>query len=313
MKTFFDDKIWSLKYRPKTLVELCLPDRIRLQAENIISSGDVPNMLFSGQAGVGKTTLAFVIAETLDYDTLYLNLSDKSGIDIIRTEFKNFASSVSLKGKKKIIIGDEFDRLTPQAQDMLKVFIEKFSNNTSFIFISNHINKIAEPIMSRIPVVDFNFSKDEISQVKKIFYKRLVTIFKEDKITFDKESLISFIKTYFPDMRKTIEYMQVHYNTYNSLTNVNQYKSYKDDINEYFKFIKSKNYPAIRTWLENSSINSNVFYQMCYNVLPKYIDLKRSPEAIAYLADRSFEALNGVDIKINISAFSIDLMTCEIK
>lgn len=313
MKTFFDEKIWALKYRPPILSDLCLPDRIKLQAENIIKSGDVPNLLFSGQAGVGKTTLALVIAEELELDLLYMNLSDKSGIDIIRTEFKNFASTVSMTGKKKVIIGDEFDRLSDQAQDILKVFIEQFSCSTSFIFISNHLNKIKAPIRSRLQLVDFSFNKKETKQVMQMFGRRIVKILDDAEIEFDKASLVSFIKTYFPDMRMILTELQGYYNTYGSITNANNHDRHKSEIAEYFGFIKRKEYMKVRDWLENSSINSNIFYQMCYNVLPDYINLQKSPEAIMYLGDRSFEALNGVDMKINVSAFSIDLMSCESK
>jgi replication factor C small subunit len=315
MITFYDDKIWDLKHRPTKLSDLCLPSRLRLEAENIIKTGNVPNMLFSGRAGIGKTTLALILANTLDYDLLYKNCALDRSIDVIRTEFKSFASTVSLKGKKKIIIGDEFDRLTPEAQDSLKSFIEQFSSTTSFIFISNNIEGIASPIISRLKTDNFDFtlSKKEVGEVKTLFAKRLVSIFKTDKIEYDNASIKSFINTYFPDMRKILTEMQSYHSAYGSITNANTHEKHKSDIDTYFKLIKTRDYMGIRTWLENSSINPTIFYQMCYNVFPKYIDLKKSPEAILYLGDRSFEAMRGVDLKINISAFSMELMSCESK
>ena len=313
MITFYDDKIWDLKYRPTKLSELCLPDRLMKQAESILQTGVVPNMLLSGRAGAGKTTLAFILANTLDYDTLYLNLALNRSIDIIRTEFKSFASTVSLKGKKKIIIGDEFDRLTPEAQDSLKSFIEQFSCTTSFVFISNHVDKIADPIISRLSSdsLDFTFSNAEVNQVKTLFAKRLVSIFEKDDIKYDNKSLKSFINNYFPDMRKILTEMQSYYNIHGSITNANIHKKHKTDVDNYFNLIKKRDYIGIRDWLENSAISADNFYQMCYDVILNHIDLKQSPEAIIYLGDRSFEAMHGVDLKINISAFSIELMSCK--
>ena len=163
----YDDFIWELKYRPSTLDKIILPDSLFKQMDSIKRKGKLPNMLFSGQPGTGKTTTAFVLADDMNLSAMYMNMSLDTKIDNIRNKMMGFAASVSLTGQKKLFIGDEFDRLSPAAMDSLKGVIEKMSHNCKFIFTSNHKGKIIEPILSRLQEVDFVFSKDDAGLMKK--------------------------------------------------------------------------------------------------------------------------------------------------
>jgi replication factor C small subunit len=312
----YDNNIWALKYRPKTVEELCLPTHIIEQANTIIESGNLPNMLFSGKAGMGKTSLAFVLADILGYSTYYINFSENTGIDTIRTKIKSFVMGLTRDGNKKIVIGDEFERLSVQGQDSLKVMIEDYSSGASFIFISNKKSKIIDPIQSRLQYIDFVFKQKDIKQIKKQFAYRLVDILNKEGIEHHPQPIKKLIKKYFPDMRKIITEMQGLAQQYGKLDRdleIDNSKFESDNIEEYFRLIKNKDYMGVRKWIENSVFDVNDFYQKIYEVLPDFVDLNVSPEAILYLGDRSKEAEAVINKEINISTFSVELMGCKIK
>ena len=202
----YDDFVWELKYRPPTLDQIILPDSLLKGFNKIKSSGKLPNMLFSGPAGTGKTTTAFVLADDMDLSAMYMNMSLDNKIDDIRSKMMSFATSVSIEGKQKVFIGDEFDRLSPQAMDGLKGAIEKVSKNCKFIFTSNHKGKIIEPIISRLQEVDFIFKKDDRPAMKKKMWKAACIICKKEEVEFDPAAVAEIVKQLFPDMRKILNH-----------------------------------------------------------------------------------------------------------
>ena len=314
----YDKDIWSLKYRPRNLSEMCLPDYIMRQSKNILQTGRIPNMLFNGSAGIGKTSLAFLISKELDCSTHYINFSKDRGIDVVRMQVERFAMSSIINGKKKVLIGDEFDRATKEAQDSLKVLIETYSKTTSFIFITNEMKGISDPILSRLQTVNFIFPYDKIGskKYKQIIGKRIKYILKSENIQCADKHIITLIKRYYPDIRKVITELQGIYQTYGHLNdsiNINTNVINNDIIKNYFLLVKEKNVLAVREWIENTPLDVNAFYRTVNKVLPNYIDLETSPEAILYLADRAKESETALNKEINIAAFTIELMGCIFK
>ena len=165
--------LFTEKYRPKIIVDCILPERLKTPFQEYVNQSKIPNLLLSGTAGVGKTTVAKALCNEVGCDYIIINGSDESGIDVLRNKIKNYASSVSLMGGRKVIIIDEADYLNPNStQPALRGAIEEFASNCSFIFTCNFKNRIIDPIHSRCSVIDFkiNGSKPKLAAQ---FFKRV--------------------------------------------------------------------------------------------------------------------------------------------
>ena len=157
-----DTFLWVEQYRPKTVDDCILPQTLKNTFKEFVANGNVPNVILSGGPGVGKTTIAKAVLEELGATYMMINGSEESGIDVLRTKIKNFASTVSLEGGRKYLILDEADYLNPQStQPALRGFMEEFHNNCGFILTCNYKNRLIEPLHSRCSVVDFNIPKSE--------------------------------------------------------------------------------------------------------------------------------------------------------
>ena len=176
--------LWVEKYRPKTISDCVLPDRLSKTFQEFVDNKKIPNLLLHGTAGVGKTTVARALCEQIGCDSIQINGSEESGIDVLRTRIKSFASTVSLMGSgRKIVILDEADYLNPQStQPALRGFIEEFSSNCGFIFTCNYLNKIITPLHSRCSVIDFSISKSELKNIESSFLERVEDILKIEAI-----------------------------------------------------------------------------------------------------------------------------------
>src|SRR6056300_1252505 len=185
------DFLWVEKYRPKTISECILPESLKQTFSKIVNGGELPNMLLSGTAGLGKTTVAKAICNELDLDYIIINGSEEGNIDTLRGKIKQFASSVSLQGGYKVVILDEADYLNPQStQPALRGFIEEFSNNCRFILTCNFKNRIIEPLHSRCGVYEFNTSKKDMQKLCSKFYERSCSILDKEGVTYDKKDLL---------------------------------------------------------------------------------------------------------------------------
>ena len=183
------DFLWVEKYRPKNIVDCTLPQELKQQFHDVVATGELPNMLFTGTAGLGKTTVAKALCHELGLDYIMINGSEEGNIDTLRGKIKQFASSVSLQGGYKVVILDEADYLNAQStQPALRGFIEEFANNCRFILTCNFKNKIIEPLHSRCGVYEFNTSKKDLPKLAASFHARLLYILGREAIKHDEKS-----------------------------------------------------------------------------------------------------------------------------
>ena len=205
-----DNFLWVEKYRPKTIDDCILSNTIKGTLNDLVKEERVPNLMFTGPAGVGKTTVARAICDMTSSDYIIINGSDEGRmIDTLRTKMTQFCSTISLQGGRKVVIIDEADYMNPDSvQPAMRGFIEKFAENCSFIFTCNFKNRIIEPIHSRCAVVDFTLKKDEKPEIASQFLIRCGNILSEENIEHDKRVVIELINKHFPDFRRVINELQ---------------------------------------------------------------------------------------------------------
>jgi len=307
LERFGDEYIWEHKYRPQKISDLVLPDRIKNAFNTPEKLVDVGNLLLTGPKGSGKTTLAGCIEAESGRECMYINMSLKTGIDIIRDKVIKFITTVSFDDGKKIVVGDEFERLSIQAQDSLKALIEEFSSNVNFIFISNHEMRIIPELKSRLTEIPFIFNKKESSELQKTYWKRTCSILTTEKIDFEKVAVADLIKSTFPDMRKILNKAQYICRTNNSLNNETIVDTFTSDLDEIFKSVKEKDFTGIRQYVMNQNIDLTVFYSIIYNNLDKYIDKEYIEDATLILAEYQYKSNFSLDKQIPLVAMLISL------
>ena len=196
--------LWTERYRPQTINDCILPERLKKSFQQYVTQNEIPNLLLTGGAGVGKTTVAKAMCNEVGCDYMVINGSDENGVDTIRVKIKNYASSMSFAGGRKVIILDEADYLTPNAQAILRNAIEEFASNCSFIFTCNYKTKIIEPLHSRCAVIDFTLRTNEKAQMASAFFKRIESILDTEKVEYESKVLAEVVKKHFPDFRRVI-------------------------------------------------------------------------------------------------------------
>ena len=197
-----ENTLWVEKYRPQTLKDYIGNDLLKEKVQSYLDNNDVPHLLLYGKAGTGKTTLAKIIAQTIECDMMVINASDENNVETVRNKVKNFASGAGFKGFK-IIILDEFDYMTPNAQAILRNLMETFSKHCRFILTCNYIEKIIDPIQSRCQsfAITPPTKKDVAVQVTKIL--------EAEKIKFDIKNVADIINSYYPDIRRVLNTCQL--------------------------------------------------------------------------------------------------------
>jgi DNA polymerase III delta prime subunit len=304
------DFLWVESYRPQTVQETILPDRLKQTFQQFVDQKNVPNLLLSGRAGVGKTTIAKAMLEEIGADYIVINGSMNGNIDTLRHDISNFASSVSFTGGRKYVILDEADYLNANStQPALRNFMEEFSKNCGFIMTCNFKNRIIEPLHSRCSVVEFSIDKADKPAMASQFFKRVCTILKDEGVTFDQKAVAELVQLHFPDWRRVLNELQRYATTGNIDAGILSNKS-GDNIASLIDLMKNRDFTATRKWVaENVDVDSAVLYRQLYDTLPSRIKTTQSiADAIIILADYQYKEAFVANSEINRVAALATLM-----
>jgi DNA polymerase III delta prime subunit len=304
--------LWTEKYRPKKIEDCILPERLKKPFQEYVNQSNIPNLLLAGGAGVGKTTVAKAMCEEIGCDYMVINGSDESGIDTFRTKIKNYASSMSLSGGRKVIIIDEADYLNPNStQPALRNAIEEFAINCSFIFTCNYKTRIIEPLHSRCAVIDFGLKNDEKASMASQFFKRLQGVLQTEKVEFDDKVIVELVKKHFPDFRRVLNELQ-RYSQFGKIDVGILAQIGNIQLQEIVKHIKAKDFGAIRKWVATSDLDSNSVFRQIYDSLYDFMKPHSIPQAVLIIADYQYKNAFVADTEINLVACLTELMAnCE--
>ena len=307
--------LWVEKYRPSKIDECILPKNLKETFKQFVQTGELPNFLFCGTAGVGKTTVAKALCNEIGAEYLLINGSEESGIDVLRTKIKSFASTVSLTDSKKVVILDEADYLNPNStQPALRAFIEEFSNNCRFIFTCNFKNRIIEPLHSRCSVIDFKIENTEKQEIAASFFKRTMGILKQENIEADQKVVAELVTKHFPDWRRVLNELQ-RYSVSGKIDAGILVNITEDSFKELVKHMKEKNFTEVRKWVAKNgdSETINIFKQL-YNTASENMESASIPQLVLILADYQYKAAFVADHELNLMAALTEVMAqCKMK
>lgn len=304
-----DDFLWVEKYRPTNVDECILPTAIKDNLREFVAQGDIPNLILSGGPGVGKTTAAKALIEELGLTYMMVNGSEESGIDVLRTKIKNFASTVSLHGGRKYLILDEADYLNPQStQPALRGFIEEFHKNCGFILTCNYKNRLIEPLQSRCSTIDFSVPKSEREHLAKQFFKRVMDILSKEDIKYEPKAVAEVINKFFPDWRKVLNELQ-RYSSSGRIDAGILVDISEVNIKELMHFMKEKEFTNVRKWVVNNLDNDPTrLFRSIYNNLYNYMDGSSIPHVVVILGEYQYKAAFVADQEINTLACLTEIM-----
>ena len=304
------DFLWVEQYRPKTIDDCILPDSLKSLFSAFVKKGEISNMLFSGTAGIGKTTVAKALCNQMNCDWIMINGSEEGGIDVLRNKIKNFASTVSLSGGKKVVILDEADYLNPQStQPALRGFVEEFHKNCRFILTCNFKNRIIEPLHSRFSNIEFKVNPKDKPKLASRLFERAVYILKEQNVSYEDKVLVELITKHFPDFRKLINELQ-RYSVSGSidagiLVNVSD-----ENLKTLVTHLKGKAFSDMRKWVVNNLDNDPVkIFRKIYDTLYTNLEPSTIPHAVLIIADYQYKSAFVADQEINLVACLTELMS----
>jgi DNA polymerase III delta prime subunit len=302
-----NDFLWCEKYRPKTIAETILPDSLKQVFQKIVDGGELPNMLLTGTAGLGKTTVARALCNELQLDYILINGSEEGNIDTLRTKIKQFASSVSLQGGYKVVILDEADYLNPQStQPALRGFIEEFANNCRFLLTCNFKNRIIEPLHSRCGVYEFNTSKKDLQPLAAQMLKRSQTILENEGISYDQMAVVDLIMKHAPDWRRILNELQRH-----SMVGIvdNSSSDNTQSFDSLFSHLKSKDFKKMRSWVVNNiDTDASAIFRGIYDRMYDKLKPQSIPQLVLILADYQYKNAFVADHELNVVACMTEIM-----
>ena len=310
-----EEFLWVEKYRPHKIADCVLPENLKATFQKFVDDGNIPNLLLSGTAGVGKTTVARAMLDEIDADYIIINGSMNGNIDTLRNDIRNFAATVSFGGGRKYVILDESDYLNANStQPALRNFMEEFSSNCGFILTCNFINRIIDPLHSRCSVIEFKIGAKEKATLAKEFLSRACAILDQENVTYDKKVLAEIIMKHFPDWRRVLNELQRYGASGNidagilaSVDNV--------EIKELVKYLKAREFENMRKWVAlNSSMDVNIMFRRLYDASSAILKPESIPALVLALADYQYKAAFVVDQEINLAACMTQIMMdCEFK
>jgi DNA polymerase III delta prime subunit len=301
--------LWVEKYRPKRISDVILPDALKNTFIKIVENKEIPNMLFTGGAGLGKTTVAKALCNELQLDYILVNGSEEGNIDTLRNKIKQFASTVSLQGGYKVVILDEADYLNAQStQPALRGFIEEFSNNCRFILTCNFKNRIIEPLHSRCSLYEFNVTKKQLAELAARFMERVETILTNENVAYDKKIIAELIMKYCPDWRRVLNELQ-RYSISGSIDSGILDNVSDTNYNNLFLFLKEKEFKKMRQWVVNNiDVDFSVIIRNVYDKMEQAVDSSSIPQLVLILADYQYKNAFVADHELNTVACLTEIM-----
>ena len=301
--------LWVEKYRPKKVEDCILTNDLKKIFKTVLDKGELQNMMFTGTAGTGKTTVARALCNELDLDYIIINGSEESGIDTLRNKIKQFASSVSLSGGYKVVILDEADYLNPQStQPALRGFIEEFSANCRFILTCNFKNRIIEPLHSRCSVIEFSIPRKERDALAGQFMQMVQQILSVESINSDPEVLAELIIKYFPDFRRTLNELQ-RYSNFGKIDSGILVNATDVSLDSLMNHLKIKDFRKMRQWVaDNIDVEPASMFRKIYDSMNDYVEPASIPQLVLILADYQYKNSFVADHELNMVACMTEVM-----
>jgi DNA polymerase III delta prime subunit len=311
-----EEFLYVEKYRPQNIEDTILPQQYKDQFTEFVKQGEIPNLLLSGSAGCGKTTIAKALCNELGADFIVINGSDEGRlIDTLRTKIKNFASTMSLQGGPKVVILDEADYISADSvQPALRGFIEEFSANCRFIFTCNYKNRIIPALHSRTTVIDFKITPAEKPKLAQQFMKRVKTILDTEGVTYDDKVIAELIMRFFPDFRRILNELQ-RYGVSGTIDSGLLSSLTEEKFTPLIDMLQEKNWGAMRKWVgQNSDQDFTSLYRKVFNALEVRLEPQSIPAAVLVIADYQYKSAFAMDSEINFTACLTEIMSeCKFK
>lgn len=302
-----DHFLWVEKYRPRKIDDCILPAQQKAFFKDMLLKGEIQNLLLCGTAGTGKTTVARALCDELKTDYLIINGSEESGIDVLRTKIKQFASTVSFTGNVKVVILDEADYLNPNStQPALRGFIEEFAANCRFIFTCNYKNRIIPALHSRCAVVEFKIQKEEKAKIASQFFNRINNILEAEQISSDKKAVAKVVEKFFPDFRRTLNELQ-RYSQTGSIDEGVLVNIGENNMKELVEAVREKDWKKMRVWVVNNLDSDPV--SLFRKIYDTFVPLTNQvPQLVLTIADYQYKSAFVADQEINLVACLTEIM-----